>query len=77
MTQKRSKLQHQEREGQSTHPRQASSARGEHEFESAEAAIRQDASNTRVPEAVEERLSQSVRESPKPRRSWWRRLRGG
>lgn len=46
------------------------------EFASAEELLRHDASQTTVPPAVAERLSQSIQKEPKPERSWWQRLLG-
>ena len=44
------------------------------EFASAEELLREDASQTTVPPAIAERLSQSLQREPKPERSWWKRL---
>jgi len=44
------------------------------EFASAEELLRHDASQTIVPPAIAERLSQSIQNEPKPAQSWWRRL---
>jgi hypothetical protein len=47
------------------------------EFASAEELLRHDASQTTVPPAIAERLSQSIQNEPKPERSWWKRLLHG
>ena len=44
------------------------------EFASAEELLRHEASQTTVPPAIAERLSQSLQQEPKPERSWWKRL---
>ena len=44
------------------------------EFASAEELLRHDASQTTVPPAIAERLSQSIQNEPKPAQSWWRCL---
>ena len=44
------------------------------EFASAEELLRHDASQTTLPPAIAERLSQSIQSEPKPAQSWWRRL---
>jgi len=44
------------------------------EFASAEELLRHDASQTSVPPAIAERLSQSIQKEPKPAQSWWRRF---
>lgn len=46
------------------------------EFTSAEEALREDAKNVTVPPAVEQRLSKSIENLPKPDRPWWKRLIG-
>jgi len=46
------------------------------EFESVEAALREDIEQTVVPPAVEHRLSKSIAGLPKPGRPWWKRLMG-
>lgn len=62
-----------EREQLSHTPAQHASAR---EFNSAEAALREDIRQTVVPSAVEQRLSESIANLPKPGRPWWKRLIG-
>ena len=44
------------------------------EFASAEELLRHDVSQTTVPPAIAQRLSQSIQKEPKPAQSWWRRL---
>jgi hypothetical protein len=46
------------------------------EFSSVDEMLRQDAKTVTVPPAIEQRLSRSVRNEPKPAVSWWRRLLG-
>jgi len=46
------------------------------EFESVEAALREDIEQTVVPPAVEHRLNKSIAGLPKPGRPWWKRLMG-
>ena len=70
---RQTKLTSQEQEQLSETQSQQTSAR---EFASAEELLRHDASQTTVPPAIAERLSQSLRNEPKPERSWWRRLMG-
>lgn len=47
------------------------------EFATTEELLRHDAAQTLVPPAVADRLAQSLRNEPKPERSWWRRMFGG
>jgi hypothetical protein len=68
---RQTKLTSQEQEQLSETQSQQTSAR---EFASAEELLRHDAGQTTVPPAIAERLSQSLRNEPKPERSWWRRL---
>lgn len=68
---RQTKLTSQEQEQLSEVKSQQTSAR---EFASAEELLRHDASQTSVPPAIAERLSQSIQKEPKPERSWWRRL---
>jgi len=75
MNQERSKLQHEQREEQTADLQHASTTQAGHEFESVEQALRADAATTKVPAAVEQRLSQSVQKQPKPHGSWWTRWR--
>ena len=42
-------------------------------FATVEEVIREDASQTEVPEVIEQRLKKSLREEP-PSGSWWRRM---
>jgi hypothetical protein len=44
------------------------------EFDGPEELLRYDASQTAVPEAVAQRLRQSIGQSELPRRLWWRKL---
>jgi hypothetical protein len=44
------------------------------EFQSPEELLRHDAAQTTVPPEIARRLSQSIAESPAPRRPWWRKL---
>jgi hypothetical protein len=46
------------------------------EFQSAEDLLRHDAAQTAVPPEIAQRLSQSIAQSPPPRRLWWRKLTG-
>lgn len=46
------------------------------EFTSPEELLKHDAAQTLVPPAVADRLAQSLRNEPKPERSWWRRMFG-
>jgi len=46
------------------------------EFQDAEELLRHDAAQTAVPPEIARRLSQSIAQSPPPRRPWWRRLIG-
>ena len=46
------------------------------EFQGAEELLRHDAAQTDVPPEIARRLSQSIAQSPAPRRPWWRRLIG-
>ena len=62
---------HQEQAAES----QAANA-GPLEFQSAEELLRHDAGQTAVPPDIARRLSQSIAQSPAPRRPWWRRLIG-
>ena len=50
------------------------SSRPGHEFSSVEEMIRFDAGQSAPPEAVAERLKQSIAREPAPIRSWWQRL---
>jgi hypothetical protein len=44
------------------------------EFQTAEELLRHDAAQTAVPPEIARRLSQSIAQSPPPRRPWWRKL---
>jgi len=46
------------------------------EFANTEAALREDRANVTVPPAVEQRLSKSIENLPKPGKPWWKRLIG-
>jgi hypothetical protein len=46
------------------------------EFATAEDLLRFDAGQTIVPKEIEQRLKQSSRDIPPPRRSWWKNLFG-
>jgi hypothetical protein len=70
---RQTKLTSQEQEQLSETKSQQTSAR---EFASAEEMLREDASQTVVPPAIAERLSQSIQNEPRPERSWWKRLLG-
>lgn len=70
---RQSKLTSQEQEQLAETQSQQTSAR---EFASAEEVLRHDASQTNVPPAIAERLSQSIKNEPRPERSWWKRLLG-
>ena len=47
------------------------------EFSTVEEMLRLDGSQTPVPPAIAQRLEESIRQLPPPRRSWWRRFLGG
>jgi hypothetical protein len=49
---------------------------GAREFANADEALREDIRQTVVPPAVEQRLSKSIQDLPKPGRPWWKRLMG-
>lgn len=75
----RKKLTHTEHaeEQQSTVGRQQSQSQSAHEFATIEEMLRHDANETHVPEAIAQRLQESVRKLPAPmRQSWWRKLFG-
>ena len=70
-----SKLRQQERQTEelaASHLQQV----GETRFDSVEELIRFDVGQNPAPEAVAERLKQSIAREPAPPRSWWRRLLG-
>jgi hypothetical protein len=46
------------------------------EFETADKLLQFDASHTKVPSGIAERLQKSSAGLPKPSRSWWQRLFG-
>ena len=46
------------------------------EFATAEEALREDIRQTVVPPAIEQRLSKSIENLPKPEKPWWKRLIG-
>ena len=46
------------------------------EFQGVEDLLRHDAAQTAVPPEIARRLSQSIAQSPPPRRPWWRRWLG-
>lgn len=75
MNPQRSKLQHQQEQELETDLQHTSKTQAAREFQSVEQMLREDASATVVPAAVEERLSRSVRQHPKSERTWWRRWR--
>ena len=64
---------HQEKSAES---QAANSEAGALEFQTAEELLRHDAAQTVVPPEIARRLSQSIAQSPAPRRSWWRKLFG-
>lgn len=45
-------------------------------FASAEEVLREEIRQTIVPPAIEQRLSKSIENLPKPEKSWWRRFIG-
>lgn len=47
------------------------------EFGSVEEMLQFDAAQTPVPETLEPRLQESLRQEPRPRRPWWTRWFGG
>jgi hypothetical protein len=75
MNPQNSRLQQKQQEEQTASLQQGAGTQAAREFASAEDALRADAGRVRVPPAVEERLSRSVQEEPKPGRPWWRRWR--
>jgi hypothetical protein len=75
MTDKHSKLRHQQQEEQTADLQQTSKTQVTHTFESVEEVLQQDTAMTEVPPAVEERLSKSVAEHPRKPGSWWNRWR--
>jgi hypothetical protein len=46
------------------------------EFATVDEALREDRANVTVPPAVEQRLSKSIENLPKPSKPWWKRLMG-
>lgn len=46
------------------------------EFGSVEEVLREDAKQTEVPPEIARRLGESLRNEPRPERSWWQRLTG-
>jgi hypothetical protein len=54
----------------------AAAQNGPLEFQNAEELLRHDAAQTAVPPEIARRLSQSIAQSPAPRRPWWRKLIG-
>ncbi len=46
------------------------------EFATTDELLRHDAAQCLVPPAVADRLAQSLRNEPKPERTWWRRMFG-
>ena len=64
--------QEQAAESQAAH----SAGGGAMEFQTAEELLRHDAAQTAVPPEIALRLSQSISQSPAPRRPWWRKLLG-
>ena len=64
-----SQEQTQEQQAQTQHS-------GASEFASVEAALREDRAAVTVPPAVEQRLSKSIENLPKPGKPWWKRLMG-
>jgi hypothetical protein len=60
---------------------QAATSRSEQqselEFQNPEALLRHDAAAVAVPSRVEQRLKESIGDSPAPRAAWWRRFLGG
>ena len=49
------------------------SLQDELQFSKPEEILRYDASETEVPEVIFDRLQESIKKSPRPNRSWWRR----
>jgi len=72
------KLTHtQHAEEQSAVGHHQSQSQSAHEFATVEEMLRHDASQTPVPEAIGQRLQESVRKLPAPiRQPWWRKLFG-
>jgi hypothetical protein len=61
----------------SEHAQQAQTQHSEaREFASVEAALREDRAAVTVPPAVEQRLSESIEQLPKPDKPWWKKLMG-
>lgn len=64
---------HRSQEHQSTASASAQGA-NTREFASVEELLRHDAAQTPVPPIIAERLTKSIRDLPRPSRTWWERL---
>lgn len=73
MSQPTSKLNHRLREETTTRQR-FEQGNAVLEFASAEEMLRADAAHTAVPDAVAERLRESINQEPRPARRWWQRM---
>ena len=75
MKQQSSKLREQE-QAQAQARQQARELAGAREFQSAEEVIRADVAQTKVPEAVKTRLTDSLAKEPPPKSKgpWWKRF---
>jgi len=73
-------MKHENKFSTGHHHEQAAESRAAHssplEFQTAEELLRHDAAHTAVPPNIARRLSESIAQSPPPRRPWWRRWLG-
>lgn len=72
----KSRLQHQQRQEQTSEQQINSQVKRGQEFASVEDLLRYDASQITPPPAIAERLRDSLRAEAPPKRSWWQRLFG-
>jgi hypothetical protein len=73
----KSRLRHQQQQEQTSEQQTNNQIRTGQEFDSVEDLLRYDASQTTPPPAIAERLRDSLKAEPLPKRSWWQRLFGG
>lgn len=71
------KLTSQEQQQQHALGHEQSQQAAPREFGSVEELLRHDALHTPVPPTIAHRLEESIRSTPAPALSWWRRLFGG
>jgi len=71
------RLQHQQQQEQTTEQQTTNRVQAGREFASVEDLLRYDASQTTPPARIAERLQDSLKAEPPPKRSWWQRLFGG